>query len=613
MALPYSIALTGSGTSTPVGGFGDFGSGSWSAALPAARNTGNVEQRIALDANGSGANNDGVFIDLLDRPGVDSPHDLTEELEGALLRVKRGDSVLWSGILERVDNTEPYQLLSAAGAVDRFVAAAAGATEITLEFSHAEDRVTGRLGISGTGASGLTVTHPQERVTGRLGIGGTGASGLTVDQPTPERVTGRLGIGGTGASGLTVDQPRNERVTGRLGISGTGASGLTVDEGLNLDLALSAVTGTWAVAGLANDAGDDLPIDDYYTVDDGTTLDAVQFRGNRMRILLSGRLASIIEDGLISVQDPAADPPVTWALLHGVGGYWEGNNTRYSIGNDSGFLGGTRASMNTAVRAKSVGDRVRLRLEPRPLERMSGRLGIGGTGASGLTVDQPRDERVTGRLGIGGTGASGLTVDQPGSERVTGRLGIRGTGSSDLTVIHPVERVTGRLGIRGTGSSGLTVRDPQGWDVGIRASAPEWAIVTAVEIEHPLLQGEPLRAVDATEDMVIEGNTYVAMKFSARGPNEDDTRAPQIEISMDNVGRVASRWIERAEGGSGATCRIMELPDYPQADIEWEMTMDVIRVYPKGGRISIRLGFDTGLNRPAVAMRHDPETSPGIF
>ncbi|MYG00235.1 DUF1833 domain-containing protein, partial [Candidatus Poribacteria bacterium] len=156
------------------------------------------------------------------------------------------------------------------------------------------------------------------------------------------------------------------------------------------------------------------------------------------------------------------------------------------------------------------------------------------------------------------------------------------------------------------------VRDPQGWDVGIRASAPEWGIQTALEIEHPDAAA-PLRVVDATEDATIEGNRYIALRFEARMAHDDDSRAPQAEISMDNVGREATRWIEAAGGGAGATVRIIQLPDYPNAGIEWEMTLDVTKLSITSERITARLGFDTGLGRPAVAMRHDPQTTPGIF
>lgn len=153
---------------------------------------------------------------------------------------------------------------------------------------------------------------------------------------------------------------------------------------------------------------------------------------------------------------------------------------------------------------------------------------------------------------------------------------------------------------------------PQSWEVAVRASSPDWAMVTALEIMHPDV-ATLLRVVDATEEMVIEGETWVPLRFDARLAGDDDSRAPQAEIAMDNVGREVTRWIDEANGGHGATVRIMQLPGLAGAAVEWEMTLDVTSIRIDSERIVARLGFDAGLGRPAVAMRHDPQTTPGIF
>jgi len=271
-----------------------------------------------------------------------------------------------------------------------------------------------------------------------------------------------------------------------------------------------------------------------------------------------------------------------------------------------------------------------------PALRFSGDLPIEGIGRSTLTVVQP-PLRISGRLPVEGIGRSNLTVRNPGPVRIAGRLPVEGVGRSILDVLQPPLRISGRLPVEGIGRSILDVRNadpvriagrlvieglgrsgldvdqpPAGWDVTIRASAPESTILTALEIEHPDAAA-PLRVIDATENRTIEGNTYVAIRFDARLAYDDDNRPPQAELAMDNVGREATRWIEAAGGGAGATVRIMQLLDTPGAGIEWEMTMDVTRLYESSQRIVARLGFDTGIGRPAVAMRHDPQTTPGIF
>ena len=239
--------------------------------------------------------------------------------------------------------------------------------------------------------------------------------------------------------------------------------------------------------------------------------------------------------------------------------------------------------------------------------RIGGRQEIEGTGASEVQVINPT--RIAGRQEIEGTGGSGVEVTQP--TRIAGRQEIEGTGSSALRVVAPV-RIAGRQEIAGTGSSLLEIVQPLGWDTEIRASAPREAIITALEIEHPDASA-PLRVVDAAADRTIGGETYRALRFDAKLAFDDESRAPHAEISIDNVGRVGTEWLEETRGGAGATVRIMQALDVAPWVVEWEMTLDLLRTAVDSDRIAARLGFDPGLGRGAVAMRHDPATTPGIF
>ena len=219
--------------------------------------------------------------------------------------------------------------------------------------------------------------------------------------------------------------------------------------------------------------------------------------------------------------------------------------------------------------------------------------------------------RISATLPITGLGsATGLAVDT----RISATLPITGLGAARIQVraSRPV-RVRAQLSIAGTGAAlGIDIlRFESGAELSA-VSSPTAALMTALEIRHPDASS-PLRVVDASENKTIDGNTYIAMRFSARLAQDDDSRAPQAELSMDNVGREATRWIEDAGGGSGATVRIIQLIDAPGREIEWEMTLDITRLSLDSERVVARLGFDTGIGRPAVLMRHDPQTTPGIF
>ena len=146
----------------------------------------------------------------------------------------------------------------------------------------------------------------------------------------------------------------------------------------------------------------------------------------------------------------------------------------------------------------------------------------------------------------------------------------------------------------------------------LRESAPERRLLTALEIRHPAV-AQPVRVVNDTEDRTIEGSRYVALRFDARLADDVEGQAPQAELAIDNVGRALTQWVEAAGGGAGATVRVMQVLDIADPEVEWELTMDVAGVQVDAERLTARLGFDPLLGRAAVVMRHDPQTSPGLF
>ena len=146
----------------------------------------------------------------------------------------------------------------------------------------------------------------------------------------------------------------------------------------------------------------------------------------------------------------------------------------------------------------------------------------------------------------------------------------------------------------------------------IRESAPERRLLTALEIRHAAVAA-PVRVVNDTVERTIEGNRYVALRFDARLADDVEGQAPQAELAIDNVGRDLTQWLEAAQGGTGATVRVLQVLDIDDPPIEWELTMDVAGVQVDAERVTARLGFDPLLGRAAVTLRHDPQTSPGLF
>ena len=153
----------------------------------------------------------------------------------------------------------------------------------------------------------------------------------------------------------------------------------------------------------------------------------------------------------------------------------------------------------------------------------------------------------------------------------------------------------------------------RGADRGVlmRAAAPERAVITAVEVRHPDL-ATPIRVVDDVAAREIGGERYAPLRFGARLAQDAEGEAPRAQLVMDNVGRELMQWIEAAGGAAGATARVMQVVEGDAAP-DWEMTLDVHSISADQAQVHAELGFDPLLGRAAVAWRHDPDRTPGIF
>ena len=198
---------------------------------------------------------------------------------------------------------------------------------------------------------------------------------------------------------------------------------------------------------------------------------------------------------------------------------------------------------------------------------------------------------------------------------------IRGTAAAGQTQARALVRRVQRLRLRGRAAAGAPaalaqIRLVSPPDVryrrALRESAPTDRLLTALEIVHPAV-ARPVRVVNDTVSRTIEGNDYVALRFDARLADDIAGQAPQAELAIDNVGRALTQWIEATGGGIGATVRVLQVLDIDDPPVEWEATLDVAAMTIDQERVSARLGFDPLLGRAAVALRHDPQTSPGLF
>lgn len=155
----------------------------------------------------------------------------------------------------------------------------------------------------------------------------------------------------------------------------------------------------------------------------------------------------------------------------------------------------------------------------------------------------------------------------------------------------------------------------QQWRRAVRALAPDRTLVLAVEISHPSLSTR-IRAINDQTSRVIDGETYQALRFGVRLAADADGRPPRAEIWVDNIGRSVTRWIEQAGGGVGATVTIMSVSrdgTSGASTIEWDIDLSISSVRIDRARVTAVLGPPSLRGRAAIAVRHDPAHSPGLF
>ena len=146
----------------------------------------------------------------------------------------------------------------------------------------------------------------------------------------------------------------------------------------------------------------------------------------------------------------------------------------------------------------------------------------------------------------------------------------------------------------------------------LNATSADEPLLELIEITHPDLAA-PARFVNDTVEITSNGALFNATSFRLTRPDDVDQQTPTARLSVDNVGRELTQWLEVSNGGKGARCRILAVlrsdPDVHQFD----MTLDLSGISINNMEVSSTLGFQNTLMQPAVAVRYDTITAPGMF
>lgn len=142
-------------------------------------------------------------------------------------------------------------------------------------------------------------------------------------------------------------------------------------------------------------------------------------------------------------------------------------------------------------------------------------------------------------------------------------------------------------------------------------SAAELPLVL-LEISHALL-AEPMRLVNDVQDVVSNGQNYVATSFNFVWPDDMDKQTPRAQLSIANTRGDVGAFFERTHGGRGALLTVLHImrsmPDF----VEDRLVLDLKNVQVTTQTVSGQLGYDDVLNRPGTPATYRPESAPGLF
>lgn len=146
----------------------------------------------------------------------------------------------------------------------------------------------------------------------------------------------------------------------------------------------------------------------------------------------------------------------------------------------------------------------------------------------------------------------------------------------------------------------------------VLATSADEPMVMLIEVTHPDL-AVPARYANNSEDIVCQGNLYIKSGFTITLPDDVDQQVPGAQVSVENISRDLTTWLEISNGGRGAKLRIMAvLPSEPNI-LQVDMKMDLGRLSINNETVDGELGYKNSMMRPAVGVRYDPISSPGVF
>jgi Domain of unknown function (DUF1833) len=121
------------------------------------------------------------------------------------------------------------------------------------------------------------------------------------------------------------------------------------------------------------------------------------------------------------------------------------------------------------------------------------------------------------------------------------------------------------------------------------------------------------RLVRNTEDIVSNGQRYLACMFSFKAPDDTEKQSPRAQIQIDNVSSGLVRFIEQTHGARGLEVRWLQvLPSTPDV-VEIDVWMELANISITPSTISLDIGFEDLLKTACISYGYTVGTAPGLF
>lgn len=124
---------------------------------------------------------------------------------------------------------------------------------------------------------------------------------------------------------------------------------------------------------------------------------------------------------------------------------------------------------------------------------------------------------------------------------------------------------------------------------------------------------EVVRVVNDTRNWISNGETFIGVPMEIQMPQDVQDENSQASLVIANPGRDLVGEFEAMPPGTSLEITLMLVSRARPDDVEWEYMAGATTATVTSTTVSMSLGNDNLFRGPAVRLRYDPDTSPGIF